>query len=141
MANYSGSKGLYRSSGKENENFCPVFTSSTKRENMKFHVVGVQRRQTNVQKSVMHVQSCCFVSLNQLKMLFCRSRLRRRRLRRDRCLSSLQIFFFCSFFMQLLTVLNVCFGGVIIDHWRMELACLYSSSKLKVKIVILFSYA
>ena len=37
----------------------------------------------NVQKSVMHVQSCCFVSLNLL--LFCRSRCCRRR----RCLSSL----------------------------------------------------
>ena len=35
----------------------------------------------------MHVQSCCFVYLNQL--LFCRSRCRRRRRRRRRCLSSL----------------------------------------------------
>ena len=48
-----------------------------------FHVVVVQRRQRNVQKSVMHVQSCCFANLNLL--LFCRSRWRRRR----RCLSSL----------------------------------------------------
>ena len=39
--------------------------------------------QRNVQKSIMQVQSCCFVYLNQLP--FCRSRCRRRR----RCLSSL----------------------------------------------------
>ena len=36
----------------------------------------------NVQKSVRHVQSCCFANLNLLP--FCRSRCRRRR----RCLSS-----------------------------------------------------
>ena len=43
----------------------------------------MKRRQRNVRKSVMHVQSCCVANLNQL--LFCRSRCRRRR----RCLSSL----------------------------------------------------
>ena len=48
-----------------------------------FHVVVVQRRLRNVQKSVMHVQSCFFANLNLV--LFCRSRCRRRR----RCLSSL----------------------------------------------------
>ena len=37
-----------------------MFTFSTKREIRHFHVVVVQRRQRNVQKSVMHVQSCCF---------------------------------------------------------------------------------
>ena len=37
----------------------------------------VQRRQRNVQKSVMHVQSCCFADLNLL--LFCHCRCRRRR--------------------------------------------------------------
>ena len=127
MAYFSGSKGLYQSSGKENENFCPVFTSCTKRENMKFHVVGVQRRQRNVQKNVMHVQSCCFVNLNQL--LFCRSRCRRRR--RGRCLSSLQIFFFCSFFMQLLTVRNVCLGALslIIGGWSWLVYILLPYSK------------
>ena len=31
-----------------------------------FHVVVVQGRQRNVQKSVMHVQSCCFANLNLL---------------------------------------------------------------------------
>ena len=29
-----------------------------------FHVVVVQKRQRNVQKSVMHLQSCCFALLN-----------------------------------------------------------------------------
>ena len=37
-----------------------------------FHVVVIKRRQRNVQKSVMHVQSYCFVYLKFL--LFCRSR-------------------------------------------------------------------
>ena len=45
-------------------------------KNWSFHVVVVQRRQRNVQKSVMHVQSCCFANLNLL--LFCRSLCRRR---------------------------------------------------------------
>ena len=53
------SKRLYQSSGKEKESRCLVFTSSTKREIRQFHVVVVQRRQRNVQKSMMHVQSCC----------------------------------------------------------------------------------
>ena len=37
-----------------------LFTSSTKREIGHYHLVVVQWRQRNVQKSVMHVQSCCF---------------------------------------------------------------------------------
>ena len=61
-----------------------MFTSSTTRKIRHFHFVVVQRQQRNVQKSVMHVQSCCFANLSLL--LFCRSRCRRRR----RCLSSLQ---------------------------------------------------
>ena len=36
-----------------------MLTSSTIREIRHFHVVVVQWRQSNVQKSVMHVQSCC----------------------------------------------------------------------------------
>ena len=44
------------------------------------NVVVVQWRQGNVQKSVMHVQRCCFANLDLL--LLCRSRWRRRR----RCL-------------------------------------------------------
>ena len=77
------SKRLHQSSGKEKESCCLVFPSSTKREIRHFHVVVVQRRLRNVQKSVMHVQSCCFANLNLL--LFCCSRCRRRR----RCLSYL----------------------------------------------------
>ena len=48
----------------------------------RFHVVVVQQRLRNVQKSVMHLQSCCFAYLNPL--IFCRSRW----LRRRNCLSS-----------------------------------------------------
>ena len=58
------SKGLYQSLGKEKESCCVVFSSSIKREIRNFHVVVVQRRQRNVQTSVMHVQSCCFADLN-----------------------------------------------------------------------------
>ena len=57
------SKGLYQSSGKEKESCCLVFPSSTKREIRHFHVVVVQRRLRNVQKSLMEVQSCCFANL------------------------------------------------------------------------------
>ena len=62
-------KGLYQSSGKEKQSCCLAFPSSTKREFRHFHVVVVQRRQRNVQKSVMHVQSCCFANLNLLLFL------------------------------------------------------------------------
>ena len=53
------SKGLYYTSGKEKKSCCLVFPSSTKREIRKFHVVVVQPRLTNEQKSksVMQVQS------------------------------------------------------------------------------------
>ena len=54
------SKRLYQSS----ESCCLVFTSSTKRDIMHFHVLVVQWRKRNVGKSVMHVQGCCFVNLN-----------------------------------------------------------------------------
>ena len=57
------SEGLYQSSGKEKESCCLVFLPSIKRENRHFHVVVVQRRLRNVQKSVMHVPSCCFTNL------------------------------------------------------------------------------
>ena len=59
-----------------------VFTSSIKSEIRHFHVVVVQRRQGNVQKSMMRGQSCFFTNLNLL--LFSRSRCRSRL----RCLSS-----------------------------------------------------
>ena len=79
------SKGLHQSSAKEKESCCLVFPSSTNREIGHFHVLVVQWRQRNVQKSVMHVQSCCFANLNLT--FFCRCRWPRRR----RSLSSLMI--------------------------------------------------
>ena len=75
-------KRLYQSCGKEKESSCLMLTSSTKRKISHFHVVVVYRQQRNVQKRVMHVQSCCFANLNLL--LFCRSHCCR-----HRCLSSL----------------------------------------------------
>ena len=90
-AKFSGlnPKGSYLSLEKEKETFCVVFTCSAKRarEIRKFHVAVVQRWPKNVQKSVMHVQSCCFTNINLL--LFCRSRCRRRRC----CLNSLLLWF------------------------------------------------
>ena len=67
----------------EKESCCLVFPSSTKREIRHYHVVVVQRRLRNVQKSVMPVQSCCFANLNLLLFFRFRCRLRRR------CLSTL----------------------------------------------------
>ena len=77
---------LYKSSGKETETCCLVFTFSIKRITTKFHDVVVQLPHKNGQKSVMHVQSCWFANLNLL--LFHRSPWRRRR----RCLSSLILY-------------------------------------------------
>ena len=68
------SKRLYQSSGKKRSR-CLVFTSSTKCEIWHFHVVVVQRRKRNVEKSVTQVQS--YANLNLL--LFCRSRCHRLR--------------------------------------------------------------
>ena len=78
------SKGLYQSSGKEKElgSLSCVYVLH-KTWNSAVHVVVVQRRQRNVQKSVMHMQSYRFANLSLL--LLWRSRCRRRR----RCLSSL----------------------------------------------------
>ena len=56
---------------------CLVFTSSVKRE----------KRERNVQKSVMYVQSCFSANLSLLVLLFGRSRCRY--CRRRCCLSSL----------------------------------------------------
>ena len=63
----------YLSLEKEKENFCVVLTHFAKqvREIWKFHVEVVQRRLRNVQKSVVHVHSCCFADINLL--LFSRS--------------------------------------------------------------------
>ena len=48
---------------KESDNFCVVFTYSIKRarEIRKFDVAVVQRRQRNVENSMMRVQSCCLL--------------------------------------------------------------------------------
>ena len=66
-------KGPCLSLEKQTDNFCVLFTDSIKRgcEIRNFHVSRVQRRQTNVQNSVIHGQICCFVNKNLL--LFCRS--------------------------------------------------------------------
>ena len=46
------------------KSYCLVYSFSTKREIMQFHVVVVQRRLRNVQKK--RDQSCCFAHLNFL---------------------------------------------------------------------------
>ena len=57
------SKELYSSSERAERKFSlRLFTSSINREIRHFPVVVVQWRQRNVQKRVMHVQSCCFAS-------------------------------------------------------------------------------
>ena len=72
LANFleTDSKGLYQSSAKEKESCCIVFPSSTSREIRLFHVLVVQWRQRNVQKSLMHVQSRCFANLNLVFFAF-----------------------------------------------------------------------
>ena len=105
------SKGLHQSSGKEKESCCLVFPSSTKREIRHFHVVVVQRRLRNVQKSVMHVQSCCFANIN---LLLCR---RSHCRRRSRYLSSLpvrkcvQFYNWCSAWLNHLPLAKHVLGG------------------------------
>ena len=71
---------------KKNKVVSCVFAFSAKRDlRPHFHVAVLQWWQRNVQKSVMHVQSCFFANLSLF--LFCRSRCRY--CRRRRCLSSL----------------------------------------------------
>ena len=70
----------YPSSEREGKLRRRLRSSSVKREKRHFHVVVVQRRQGNVQKSVMHAQTLLFWLFNLL--LFWRSRCRRRRRRR-----------------------------------------------------------
>ena len=40
------------------------------REIRKFHIAVVQQLQRNVQKNMMHVQSCCFANLHVHLLLF-----------------------------------------------------------------------
>ena len=54
-----------------------LFTSPLKREIRHFHVEVVQKQERNVQKNVMHVQSCCL--LIKSFVFFSRSRCRPRR--------------------------------------------------------------
>ena len=74
------------------KNFRLVLTFFVKRvrKSRKFHVAAVQRRLTNVQKRVMHVQSCCF---GDIKLLLVTSSLCRRR---RGCLSSLLVVIGCD---------------------------------------------
>ena len=64
LAKFSGlnPKGPYQRLEKEKKTLCVVLTYFIKwaREIRKFHVAFVQQRLRNVQKSVMHVQSCFF---------------------------------------------------------------------------------
>ena len=53
--------GPYPSSGRQIKSRRGLFTLSTQREIRHFHVVVVQKRQRNVQKSEMHVQSCLLI--------------------------------------------------------------------------------
>ena len=55
-------KGPNSSSEREIKFLCRLFTSSIKCEIRHFHVVVVLKRERNVQKSVMHVQCCCFAN-------------------------------------------------------------------------------
>ena len=82
---------LAKSSGIKSERTVSEFRKRTRkllcsvhqsREIRKFQLADLQLRLRNVQKSVMHVQSCCLADINRL--LFCRSRCRRHRC----CLSS-----------------------------------------------------
>ena len=59
---------------KRKESCCLVFPSSAKREFRHFHVVVGRQRQRNVQKNLMHVQSCCFANQTYSFFFFCRSR-------------------------------------------------------------------
>ena len=69
LAKFSGlnPKGPYLRFGKK-IHFCVVLTDSINRarEIRKFHVAVRQQRLQNVQKGVMHVQSCSFANLNLL---------------------------------------------------------------------------
>ena len=84
LATTLNSKGLYQSSGKENESCCLVFPSSTKREIRHFHVVVVQRRLRNVQKKRDALPKLLFCLSKPIPFFFL-SRCRRRRRRRRRC--------------------------------------------------------
>ena len=64
------SKRLHQRSGKGNRKSLSCVYVPETREIRQFHVAAVHWRQRNVQKRVMHVQSCCFANLNQLLLPF-----------------------------------------------------------------------
>ena len=64
--------GPYTSSEREIQFRRGLFTFSTKREIRDFHVVVVQKRHRDVQKSEMHVQSCLLIK--PIVFVFKRSR-------------------------------------------------------------------
>ena len=85
------------------------------REIRRFHVAVVQRRLRNVQKSVMHVQSCCFANLNLL--LFCHSCCRRHR----RCsrVPFVVIQKFCHY-GNVTSHFSLLLGGELTSCWRLR---------------------
>ena len=60
---------MNQSSGKGKQSCCFVFPSSTKCEIRHFCVEVVQWLLRNVQKSMMHVQSCCFFQSDPIAFL------------------------------------------------------------------------
>ena len=60
----------------QKESLCVGYSIKWASEIRKFHVAVLQRRLRIIQKSVMHVQSCCFANIKHL--LFCRARCRHR---------------------------------------------------------------
>ena len=64
------SKGPYPSSEREITFRRCLFTFSVKRESRHFHVVVGKKRQRNMQKSVLHVQSYCFVNQTIVIVVF-----------------------------------------------------------------------
>ena len=125
-------KGPYLSLEKERENFCAVLTNSIERahEIRKFHVAIVQRLLRNVQKSVMHVQSCCFASINLL--VFCRSRCCRRR----PCSSLLVLARPCS--LTIVVIQSFCYHSNVTSHLSSLLV--FSLSEIVVKKFIFLNY-
>ena len=75
MANFSGvelQRTVHVSTFRKRKKRVVVVCSRSPQKIRQCLVVVVQWGQRNVQKNVMHVQSCCFANLNLL--LFCRSR-------------------------------------------------------------------
>ena len=113
------SKGPYLCLEKEKENFGVVLTFFVKRvrKSRKFHVAAVQRQLRNVQKRVMHVQSCCLGDINLL--LFSSSLCRRRR----RCLRSL-----------LVVIKKFCYHGNVTSQFSSPLKTTFRDCRLLLRM-------